>query len=576
MTETRDCVVIGGGPAGSTFAAIVGKYAPHLSVTVLEKDKFPRWHIGESTIPVANGILRDLGIYDELVESTHIQKIGAVFIWGKNREPWNIEFLELDGLEIGALSTDTIDVTGQDFGSLIDNLHQPDKPFLSFNVRRAEFDDMLLNKAREFGADVREETRATEVVKDDRGRVVAVKWRDRSGNSGTIDTPFVLDAAGLNAMMTRNNRERDPNMNNFAAFGYLSGAEWKVTYNGTHEYTTLFVSSIEKGWIWYFPVGDDVMSVGVVTNNAHFKDRLKNIDLESFFWESLESCPELRELVRPAKLRDDILPGGKKVGACQDWSSRAREFIGDGWAAAGDAAVFIDPVLASGLTVAIMTGHRAAYTFITQHKRPDIDASGLWRAYADFLRGEAAAFLKLSRYFYANNKSVESWWWEAQTLINQSGRLDLGDRQAFALATAGFFPTPRAISPEVMGPLFTNLFGADVDSNEVDGDAHVPAIDEIAACRMEILTRFRLDIQTEPAIKGNTPGELEVYHDLVPEDPEFDHRLAASPCKIPPPWHRLSKPCRVTIWSRHCWKKRRHCSRRAAPVEMPLARRRST
>ena len=93
--ETRDCVVLGGGPAGATFAGILRKYAPNVSVTVLERDRFPRWRIGESTIPVANAVFRDLEVLDQLERSTFVKKMGITFVWGRDRNPWDADFLEV-------------------------------------------------------------------------------------------------------------------------------------------------------------------------------------------------------------------------------------------------------------------------------------------------------------------------------------------------------------------------------------------------------------------------------------------------------------------------------------------------
>src|SRR5207237_1162718 len=211
-SELRDCVVIGGGPAGSTCAAILRKYAPRLKVTVLEQARFPRYHIGESTIPAANGVLRDLEIFETLERSTFVKKMGVVFIWGRDREPWNADFLRLRGLRQRDGLGEIVDVTGQDFRTLLGELEHRDTPFTGFNVRRAEFDDTLLNQARGFGVEVREGTRATSVLRDRSGAVEAVRWSDDRGHNGVIATPFVFDASGLAALLTRD-RERDPHMN---------------------------------------------------------------------------------------------------------------------------------------------------------------------------------------------------------------------------------------------------------------------------------------------------------------------------------------------------------------------------
>ncbi len=530
--ESRDCVVIGGGPAGSTCAAIVRKYAPGVAVTLLEQARFPRYHVGESTIPAANGVFRDLEVFEALDRSTFVKKMGVVFIWGKDREPWNADFLRLREATDPGGAGEIVDVTGQDYRNLLGELQHRDTPFTGFNVRRAEFDQLLLDQARGFGADVREGTRVTAVMRDRAGAIESVRWNDDHGRSGVILTPFVFDASGLAALLTRD-RERDPHMNNFAVYGYLSNAEWKVTFNGTRTRSTQFISTVDNGWIWYFPIDADIMSVGVVTRRDWLATRLRTQGLEAFFWDTIRSCPEVADLVRHATLRTDVLPDGKRVAASQDWSTWAARPTGPGWVAAGDSAVFIDPILSSGVTLALQSGHRAAYTFNTVRLHPELSPASLWGAYADYLRGEAASFLTLARYFYGNNRAAASWWWEGQRLVNRTGRLSLDNRQAFTMATAGFFPVLRAISPEVVGSLIEHLSGTGADLGSVFHQTGVPNSKALSRCAMDVVVPFRLDLRTEPPAPKKTPGQLDVFYDLVPVTGQMAHRMAAVPCSIP-------------------------------------------
>lgn len=528
--ETRDCVVIGGGPAGSTFAAIVAKYAPDLSVTVLERAHHPRYHVGESTIPVINGVFHDLEIFDTLYDGRFVRKMGVTFVWGTDRRPWDADYLKIE-----TFSRDdgqVINVVGQDFSELMRREMKRDIPLTAINVRRAEFDELLLRQAQHFGAEVREGVEATAIHRDAAGAISGVSWRDEHGGEGRIDTPFVLDASGLRAMLTRGKRVYDENLANFAVNGYLRGADWKVLYRGRTDASTVFIVTVPQGWIWYIPIGPDMMSVGAVTNTAHFKDRLREVDLESFFWEMVHSAPEIAPLIKNASLRDDVIPGGKRVTAHRDWSGWAESPVGPGFAAAGDAAIFIDPVLSSGVTLAVQSGHRAAYTFMTARERPS-EGPEMWRAYADYIRGEAGSYLQLARYYYGNNRAIESWWWQAQRLVNQSGRLDLSDRSAFTMATAGFFPHPRAISIEIMAPLLRGLTGAEADLFNIYHDDGVGDLDGLLDAELRMRTPFRLALRAE-ADPRTHPGRLSTFYDLVADDFAFAHRYAAAPCRIAP------------------------------------------
>ncbi|MEZ4465517.1 MAG: NAD(P)/FAD-dependent oxidoreductase [bacterium] len=529
MRESRDCVVMGGGPAGATFAAILKKYAPDVQVTVLEADRHPRHHVGESTIPVVNGVLRDLEVFDRCYDGRFIRKMGITFVWGKDRTPWDADYLELAKLD-PADQGGVINVVGQDFSELMRQELRRDIPLTAVNVLRGEFDALLLGQARHFGADVREGTRVSRLHRDAGGRVCGVDWRDDAGRAGHIEAPFVLDATGLNAIATRGQRIHDPTMSNFAVSGYLSGADWKVVFKGRRDATTVFIATIDEGWIWYFPVADDTMSVGVVTRTEHFHDALKSLDLETFFWKSLRGCPEVAPLVARATLRDDVFPQGRRLQSIKDWSSWTPDPVGPGYAAAGDAAIFIDPVLSSGLTLALQSGHRAAYTFNTLRHRPELGEEALWQAYADYMRGEAGSFLALARYFYGNNRAADSWWWQAHRVLNRAGRLDLDHKQAFTLATAGFFPTPRAISLEIMAPLLKGLAGSDADLFNVYHEAGVPT--DVAGAGIQVNVPFRLSLRAEPPAGVPAGGLLDTYWDLVCEGYDHAHRLAAAPCKM--------------------------------------------
>jgi flavin-dependent dehydrogenase len=529
LTEYKDCVVIGGGPAGSAFAGIASKYAPEASILVLEKAQFPRWRIGESTIPVANTVLRELGVFDALYNGGAIKKVGITFVWGKDRVPWNADYLEIDAADSKIGAERTIDVLGQDLSTFSSRFAPSRMPFVAFNVERSRFDQLLLERARELGAECREGVAVTEILREN-SVVCGVRTRDESGQERRIRTPFVLDASGLSALLTRGQRVRDPDMNNFAVHGYFSGAEWKSTLSGTHAATTVFIASVALGWIWYFPIGEDLMSVGFVTHRRHFQEELRDRDPEAIYRDALHSCPEVSDLLARAALRDDILPQRRRVQVSQDWSSWAESPVGPGWAAAGDAAVFVDPILSSGVTLALQSGHRAACTWLTARQDSGLDSAPLWRAYADYLRGEACSFLQLARFFYANNRAAESWWWEAQRLLHARGRLELGARQAFTLATAGFFPVPRAIGLEVVLPVLQKLADGEPDLSGIYRDSGIDRDHIALTATLSPVTEFRLAMRTEPSARGG--GRLDIYYDLMTDDPAFGHRLAALPSRI--------------------------------------------
>lgn len=544
LTEHKDCVVIGGGPAGAAFAGIAAKHAPEASIVVLEKARFPRFRIGESTIPVANTVLRELGVFERLYGGEAIKKVGITFVWGRDRVPWNADYLQIANTGELLDGKHRVDVLGQDLSAFSRRFSPSSQPFVAFNVERSRFDELLLGAARELGAECREGVAVREILRKD-GVVCGVRYRDERGVEGIVETPFVLDASGLSALATRGERVRDPDMNNFAVHGYFSGAEWKSTLSGSHDATTVFIASVPLGWIWYFPIGPDVMSVGFVTHRSHFRERLGARDPEELYREALASCPEIHGLLDKAVLRDDILPEGRCVQVTQDWSSWARSPVGPGWAAAGDAALFVDPILSSGVTLALQSGHRAAYTWLTARHRPETDAARLWSAYADYLRGEAFSFLTLARFFYGNNRAAESWWWEAQRVQNVRGQLNLDPKQAFTLATAGFFPVPKALGLEVIAPLIEKLGATEVDLMPVYDEPGLRRDDIADRAALRPRTAFRLALRSEPDARQG--GTLDIYYDLVTDDPAYAHRIGVLPSRISPELEpivaAMQRPC---------------------------------
>ena len=168
VNEEADVVVVGGGPGGSTLATLVAMRGHH--VVLLEKEKFPRWQIGESLLPsTVHGICRLTGVADELAKAGFTKKRGGTFRWGANPEPWTFAF---------SISPK---MTGE--------------TSYAYQVERSKFDQILLDHARHTGVDVREQHTVTGVI-DDSDRVRGVTYTDTDGNEGTIHAKYVVDASG--------------------------------------------------------------------------------------------------------------------------------------------------------------------------------------------------------------------------------------------------------------------------------------------------------------------------------------------------------------------------------------------
>src|SRR5690606_13758116 len=152
------------------------------------------WHIGESTIPVANGVLDDLGVRERMDQAGFVPKMGVTFVWGQDRVPWNADFLTVRDIGRSSRPDDVIDVTGQTFKAVLGAGARSTRPYTAYNMVRSEFDRILLERARELGAEVREGHRIRAVRSVPPGgvgrpgdeAVHEVTWQRDDGVSGTL------------------------------------------------------------------------------------------------------------------------------------------------------------------------------------------------------------------------------------------------------------------------------------------------------------------------------------------------------------------------------------------------------
>nr|BFE50783.1 hypothetical protein GCM10017745_42100 [Saccharothrix mutabilis subsp. capreolus] len=243
MTETieTDVVVVGGGPCGSTVATLVAGQGHR--VVLLEKERFPRYQIGESLLPsTVQGICRLLGVSDELEAAGFPLKRGGTFRWGVNPEPWTFAF-GISPKFAGTAST-------------------------AYQVERMKFDQILLDNARRKGVDVREEHAVNDVLEED-GRVCGVTCTDASGVRREIRAKYVVDASGNTSRIhvkVGGKRQYSEFFRNIALFGYfLGGKRMPEPVSGN-----ILAVAFEHGWFWYIPLSDELTSVGVVLHRTRW------------------------------------------------------------------------------------------------------------------------------------------------------------------------------------------------------------------------------------------------------------------------------------------------------------------
>ncbi len=412
-TEQADLLVIGGGPAGSTLAGLVKKYAPERRVILLEKATGPRHHVGESLLPGLVPILKELGVYEKIDAAGFPRKIGANYQWGMSGEVWENDFNDVNVSEMMAR------------GGL------PEKIEWSWQVRRSKYDEILLKHAESLGVEVVRGALASSLLEGNDGRVEGVACAGIEYRAG-----LTADCSGQSGFLSRFRkiRDYDKNLKNVAGWAYYRSAEWKYKYSGHPDKTKIFVCSVPEGWFWYIPIDEGVVSVGLVTG----VDRLKSEggDLRALYDRALKACAEIAPLLANAKREESFDGTSESFFTQSDWSYLNLAASGPGWLAAGDAAVFVDPILSSGVTLAHLSAQRAAYSVLAQW-RDDAMSPLIWEDYGRSCRESAAQFLALAMFWYGRDRHAANWWLKAKDVQRAWLPAEMGDHTAFITVSAG-------------------------------------------------------------------------------------------------------------------------------------------
>ncbi|MDE2511162.1 MAG: tryptophan 7-halogenase, partial [Elusimicrobia bacterium] len=419
--KTWDLIVVGGGPAGSTLAGVVRKHDPKAKVLVLEKDPFPRHHVGESLLPGSIPVLKELGVHHKIDAGGFPRKMGVVFVWGENRDPWDADFNNLN-LEMV-----------KKYGRMLD-------AEFSWQVLRSTYDKILLDHAVELGAEVRFGWRAVEAVEEN-GVVTGVVV-EKDGKQETLRAGTVADCSGQSGFLAaqRGTRTFNAELKNVAGYAYYKGAKWKFEFQGHPDKTKIFVCSVPEGWFWYIPLSSDMVSVGLVSKANYVKSHKNGSDFRKYFFDALKRCDEIQPLLKDAALMRGVDPKepAKEFFSTGDWSYQNEKACGPGWLAAGDAAFFLDPLLSSGVMMAHLSGHRAAYTWLSARREADAAVRALlWSDYDRFCKEAAGAFMALVRFWYRHDPNARAWWSEARQAMGKRSPVDLDDKTAFVAVAAG-------------------------------------------------------------------------------------------------------------------------------------------
>ncbi|MFC5436552.1 NAD(P)/FAD-dependent oxidoreductase [Rhodanobacter umsongensis] len=358
--EQCDVAVIGGGPGGSTAAALLARRG--YKVIALEKAHHPRFHIGESLLPMNLPVFERLGVLDK-VRALGVFKPGADFEADNERGYNTYAFARAIG----------------------------QSPPHAYQVWRQDFDRMLYQHARESGADAREGHEVTQVEQ----RGPRESWLDvetDDGRSYRVQARYVVDASGRDALLSAKKKLRRKNDQHQSAaiFGHFRGAERRVGEDAGN----ISIYSFDHGWMWMIPLPDGVMSVGAVCRPDYLKQR-KGRTLE-FLFDTLKLSPALWGRVQHAELIDD------EVRVTGNYSYDSRCMAGPGWILVGDAFAFLDPVFSSGVYLA-MSGAEQAVEVVDQALREPRRETTLQRKLE---KRQRAAMARFSFFIYRFNGPV--------------------------------------------------------------------------------------------------------------------------------------------------------------------------
>ncbi|MBX3441735.1 MAG: tryptophan 7-halogenase [Planctomyces sp.] len=346
-TPQTDVVVIGGGPAGATCSTLLAQQG--VKVSLFERDKFPRFHIGESLIPETYWVLQRLNMLDKMRASPFVKKYSVQFVNAAGKESAPFYFHD----------------------------NKPHECSQTWQVVRSEFDMMMLNNAREHGVDVRQPARVLDVLFDgDRARGVRIQNED--GSQSELEARVVVDASGQSTMLMNRFKLRswDPVLNKGAIWTY-----WKGAYRdaGKDEGATVVIQTVNRqGWFWYIPQHDNVISLGVVAPFDYlFKGRGSH---EQTYAEEVAACPAVQKRIEGAERVTGFF-------ATKDYSYRTRQAAGDGWVLIGDAFGFLDPLYSSGVLLALKSGELAADAITRGIQTGDTSAAQLGHWAPQFNQG---------------------------------------------------------------------------------------------------------------------------------------------------------------------------------------------
>ncbi len=406
-----DVAVVGGGPGGSTFASILRKYAPQMSVAIFEREEFPRDHVGESQLPPISRILDEIGVWDKVEAANFPIKLGATYKWGKTKDLWDFEFYPAE--------------------KFIDE-QRPSKfegqrRWTAFQVDRAEYDKILLDHAKELGSQVFQPSRVLK-VNHENDQITSLDLE----NGDTVTAKWYIDASGHVGLLRRSlGVEAPPStlLQNVAFWDYWQNTDWAVSIGVGG--TRVQVLSLGYGWIWFIPLGPTRTSIGLVIPADYYKKSGKSP--EELYQQALKDEPLLQQLIQNASSEG-------KFSTTKDWSFCADRAVGKNWFLIGEACGFADPILAAGLTLTQVSAREAAISII-EIERKSHEEGWVKNEYETRQLSRIKSHIRFAEYWYTANSQFKDLQGFTSEIAKDSN-LDLSPQKAWQWLAQGGFVDP--------------------------------------------------------------------------------------------------------------------------------------
>lgn len=431
-----DVLVVGGGPAGSSVAALMSTYGK--SVVLIEKEEFPRYHVGESLLSGTADLIKKIGAFEEMEKQNFVKKHGVDWLWGNDGEAWTVYFKDALAMKY-------------DYG---------------YQVERDVFDDILLKNARKKGTEILQPYRVKKILEEN-GRVVGVVAEHTATKEiKEIYAEMTVDASGASCLLSKkyNTPEYDENLQNMAIWSYWEGEERPSGIDAGNTYLTTF----KEGWWWFIPLKDKV-SVGIIIDKNNY-DQIQKYGPKDYYLKALEESPQMMERLKNAQMVD-------KVRTEKDWSYKFDKFYGPGFIALGQAACFIDPLFSTGVHLAILSGYLGAVAINTILDKDEYKEEEILAFYQEKYEAEYNRLREQVNFLYSGHKvDKDSYFWNARKLFDLP---NVDPKNAFVSLIAGAYEHRSWYSrylknldvPEHLKELLEGRFNKDYIEEDIKIDA---------------------------------------------------------------------------------------------------------